>query len=567
MTESEHRPSLIRLFIRGVLLTLLFCMIAGAVSTVFAQPDAATTVPTEIAATEIHDLDEAPERASSVQSNTDSAPNEVTTASSPIDRAQAGEESPMSLRLLSLLGLFVYLGIAVLLSTNRRAINWKLVAIGMAIQLVFGILILQTQIGQSIFEFAGAFFTRILSFTGEGSKLLFGSGSFDGEMAPSLQTFAFQVLPTIIFFSSLMSILYHIGIMQKIVGVVALAMQKTMGTSGAETLSAAANIFVGQTEAPLMIKPYIGKMTMSELMAVMTGGFATVAGGVMASYVAFLQDQVPTIAQHLVAASVMSAPAALVIAKIMYPEEETPQTVDGAAASDESPYDNTIDAAAGGAAEGLKLALNVAAMLLAFVALVAMANYFVAYPSYVQHGVVLKSLVTDIHSAGIQIPAALHYCDITQVDVDGFLRRDCIDALVEIGPAHSSVSLWPTITLERILGWLFYPFAFVSGVPLQDVAHLSELYGQKTILNEFYAYLQLLGKINDPEIQLSTRTIVIASYGLCGFANLSSIAIQIGGIGGIAPERRSDLARIGVRAMIAGTLAAWMTGCVVGIFL
>lgn len=480
----------------------------------------------------------------------------------------AGATTPWYLRLLSLLGMFVYVGIAVALSRARKAINWRLVAVGLGLQFAFALFILKTGVGKAVFATAGAAFSKLLSFTQEGNRLLFGSFVEGGDVMPSFMNFAFDVLPTIIFFSSLMSVLYHVGIMQRVVGAVAAAMRKTMQTSGAETLSAAANIFVGQTEAPLMVKPYVNKMTMSELMAVMTGGFATVAGGVMASYIGFLQSAIPDIAEHLLAASVMSAPAALVMAKIMQPEVDTPETADGVDIDTSSPHANVVDAAANGAAEGLQLALNVAAMLLAFVALVAMFNYLFALPSYIQHASALRSTIDAAISSGWTFSEQLATtCDFRSVDVAPEARLDCIEAIRSSAGLSASSSAWPVVTLERLVGWLFYPLAAVSGAPLSDAVHLGELYGQKTILNEFYAYVQLATKLNDPSVGLDPRTVIIASYGLCGFANLSSIAIQIGGISGIAPDRRSDLARIGIRAMIAGTLAAWMTGNIVGLLI
>jgi CNT family concentrative nucleoside transporter len=315
------------------------------------------------------------------------------------------------------------------------------------------------------------------------------------------------VLPTIIFFSSLMAVMYHLGIMQFIVKAFASVMQRTMGTSGAETLSATGNIFVGQTEAPLLIKPFVETMTRSELMAVMTAGFATVAGGVMAAYVGMLLPYFPDIAGHLMAASVMSAPAALVVAKLMYPEEEVPKTATSLELAVESNDVNVIDAAARGAGEGLHLALNVGAMLLAFVALVFM-----------------------------------------------------LDAI--LGLAFGLVGI-DGVSLQMILGWLFAPVAWLMGVPWSEAGQVGALLGLRTALNEFFAFLQLSAILGDGSI-LSPRSIIITTYALSGFANFSSIAIQIGGIGGIAPSRRHDLSSLGLRAMIGGTLAAFMTATVAG---
>ena len=346
----------------------------------------------------------------------DAAADEATAAPEPeqavAEQSPAKVETPFYQRMISLFGIFVFVGIAVLLSKDRKAINWRLVGVGMSLQLVLGLLILKTPVGEAVFRVVGEGFNYVLGFTQEGNKLLFGSFANNGEIMPSFLNFAFDVLPTIVFFSSLMALMYHAGIMQRIVQLVAAGMQKTMGTSGAETLSVAANIFVGQTEAPLMVQPYVGKMTMSELMAVMTGGFATVAGGVMAAYIGMLQQHIPDIAGHLLAASVMSAPAALVIAKVMYPETGIPETMGAAGELPKSTHSNIIDAAAGGAADGLKLALNVGAMLLAFVALVAMFNFIIAIPFYIQHGFALKGMIADMSASGLNMPETLaQTCD------------------------------------------------------------------------------------------------------------------------------------------------------------
>jgi CNT family concentrative nucleoside transporter len=335
--------------------------------------------------------------------------------------------------------------------------------------------------------------------------------------------FAFNVLPTIVFFSSLMTMLYYFGVMQAVVKGIAWVMMRTMGTSGAETLSAAGNIFLGQTEAPLLIKPYVAGMTMSELMAVMTGGFATVAGGVMAAFVGMLIFYFPDIAGHLMAASVMSAPAALVFAKIMYPETEEPATRGSLKVAVEKIDANVIDAAARGAGEGLHLAMNVGAMLLAFIALIALLNALIGWIGGVTN-------LTDV-----------------------------FQSIGWLGPAQA-------LSLDSILGWIFAPLAWLMGVPWADAPEIGSLLGMKTAVNEFFAYLQLSAMLAGDNT-LSPRSVVIATYALCGFANFSSIAIQIGGIGGIAPSRRSDLARIGLRAMVAGSLAAFMTATIAGILI
>ena len=455
-------------------------------------------------------------------------------------------------RIRSFFGLFVMLGIALVLSRARKSVRWRLVGTGVAIQICLGLVTL-TPPGQWFFGSFNDAVTALLGYTLEGASFLFGNlaaqnnvpvgPSFipmpDGDtagwarvakMAPILPPsnqpwawapigafFAFGVLPTIIFFSSLMAVLYHLGVMQRVVSVLAYAMRRTMGTSGAETLSAAGNIFVGQTEAPLLIRPFVKDMTESELMAVMTGGFATVAGGVMIAYVGMLQGVFPDIAGHLLCASIMSAPAALVVAKIIIPEPDPTRcaTYGGAKIDLRSTDANLIDAAARGAGEGLHLALNVGAMLLAFVALIAMANGLVGFVGSVTG---LTGLL------GLSEPLSLQY----------------------------------------MLGVLLAPLAYVMGVPWVDATAIGSLLGVKTMVNEFVAY----GALAQIAPQLAhPRSIVIASYALCGFANFGSIAIQIGGISGLAPERRGDLAKLGLRAMIGGTLAAFMTACVIGMLM
>jgi CNT family concentrative nucleoside transporter len=461
-------------------------------------------------------------------------------------------------RLWCLSGVVVLLAMAWAMSKARSRVDWKLAGIGIGLQLFFAFFILKTSIGAPIFSMATAIFSRLLEFTQAGANLLFGFN------ASFLATFAFGVLPTIIFFSSLMSILYYVGVMQKVVEVVAWAMQRTMGTSGSETLSAAANIFVGQTEAPLMIKPYIKDMTQSELMAVMTGGFATVAGGVMAMYIAMLSATFPDIAGHLLAASVMSAPAALVVAKIMHPETEESKTAGGVKLKVEILDANVIDAAARGASEGLMLALNVAAMLLAFVSLIAMFNFLFALPSYLQHAGALADYVEALGTAGVTIPTELAAACGTPDAVDIADAAGCVGQLSEAFPETAAPPLWAVITLERIFGWLFAPLALIMGVPWNDCTQVGELLGTKTVVNEWIAYARLGEMVQDTEHPLHPRSVIIASYALCGFANFSSIAIQLGGIGGIAPERRQDLAKLGLRAMIGGSIAGFITASIAG---
>jgi CNT family concentrative nucleoside transporter len=448
--------------------------------------------------------------------------------------------SPIHQRLVSVLGMFVLLGLAWLLSVNRAAIPWRVVGWGIGLQLVFALLILKTPAGEAFFTWINDIIVSLLGFTEAGARFLFGNLVFNnvpvgagepgngpitpgGGVAATGAFFAFNVLPTIVFFSSLMTMLYHLGIMQKVVKGMAWVMMRTMKTSGAETLSAAGNIFVGQTEAPLLIKPYVATMTMSELMAVMTGGFATIAGGVMAAFVGLLIFYFPDIAGHLMAASVMSAPAALVFAKIIWPETEEPATRGTLKVEVEKVDANVIDAAARGAGEGLHLAMNVGAMLLAFIALIALLNALIGWVG-----------------------------DITRL----------ADLFQSIGWLAAEQQL----NLDSILGWIFAPLAWVMGVPWADAPEIGTLLGIKTAVNEFVAYLQLSAMLAG-DTELSPRSVIIATYALCGFANFSSIAIQIGGIGSIAPSRRSDLARIGLRAMIAGSLAAFMTATIAGILI
>jgi CNT family concentrative nucleoside transporter len=417
-------------------------------------------------------------------------------------------------RWVGALGIVVMLFLAWLMSSHKNRINLRVVVGGLFLQVAFAMLILWTDSGQWFFAFLGDFFQNILTFVDEGSAFMFNIFPRPGDaplppMYTLWRSFAFGILPTIIFFSSLMSILYHLGIMQWIVKAFAWVMQKTLGTSGAETLSAAANIFVGQTEAPLVIKPYVQQMTLSELNVVMVGGFATIAGGVLAAFVGMGID-----AGHLITASVISAPAALLIAKILQPETEESVTAGTIQASEETQCVNVIEAAAEGASSGLMLALNVGAMLIAFVALVAMGNSMVNW---------VGTLLAE----------------------------------------KAGVAGGETWSLELIFGYLFAPFAFLMGIPKEECLQAGGILGTKMVVNEFVAYIQLTGA----KEQLSERSFTIMTYALCGFANFSSIGIQLGGIGGIAPERRSDLAKLGFRAMLGGTLAAFMTACIAGLMI
>ena len=400
-----------------------------------------------------------------------------------------------------LIGIILLLGIAFILSNNRRQINYRIVCWGLSLQFLFGVFILKTPFGKPLFGFFDKVITRLISFSDAGSDFLFKSLVPGVGYHDAMVNFAFRALPTIIFFSSLMTVLYHFGVIQFIVKWIARIMQKTMGTSGSETLSVAANIFVGQTEAPLMIRPFIRTMTQSELMAVMTGGFATVAGGVLALYVIWLKD-IPGIAGHLLAASVMSAPAAMVVAKIIYPETVLSETSGDLNIKIEKPDSNAMEALGRGASEGLKLAANVAAMLVAFVALVAMINYFLTFAD---------------------------------------------------------------TSLQGILGFIFRPLAWAMGISWEEAQMVGVLMGEKITLTELIAYSDL----RDLKLEhaISDRAAIIASYALCGFANFASIGIQLGGIGGIAPERRKDHASLALKAMLGGALASWMTASIAGILI
>jgi CNT family concentrative nucleoside transporter len=412
-----------------------------------------------------------------------------------VDKAQA------------LIGLVAILGIGYGLSTDRSRIDWRTVAWGLGLQIVFALFVLKTAAGQWLFSTLGGAITRLLDFSSAGATFVFGPLS-DKQVWPRIMTatlgeegarysvlFAFQVLPTIIFIAALFGILYHIGLMPLIVRFFAVGMKKVMRASGAESLNVAASIFMGQTEAPLTIRPYLPRMTRSELMTVMTAGMAHVSGGVMAAYVLFGIE-----AQHLLAAVLMTAPGTLMMAKLMVPETEVPETLGTVRLQAERTSVNIIDAAGRGTTDGLSLALNVAAMLISFLALIALTN-------------ALLGLVG--------------------------------------------------LSLERIFGFVLAPLAWSMGVPWRDAATVGNLLGTRMVLNEFVAYAQLGGM----QATLDPRSFTIATFALCGFANLSSIGIQIGGIGALAPERRPDLAALGMRAMIAGTLANFITASIAGVLL
>lgn len=427
-------------------------------------------------------------------------------------------------RLLSIVGLAALVGVAWLLSVNRRAFPWRTVIWGVGLQVSIGVVILMPDAGQVLFDWVDDAVRTLLSYSEAGSDFLFQTvevhqismvgadgvvtpQTFIGHISPPLKTVAFWVLPSVIFFSALMAVLYHYGLMQRLVAFFARIMQRTMGTSGSESLSAAANIFVGQTEAPLVVRPFIHTMTDSEINAIMVGGFATIAGGVMAIYVGVL-GHIPGIAGHLVIASLMSAPAALAIAKVMVPETEQSQTLGEVSLHFEQMDVNGIDALSRGALDGLRLALNIAAMLVVFVAVIAMLNGILG-------------------------------------GVGGLLGFE-------------------DLSLQLIFSYVFAPFAWLMGIPWEEASIVGTLLGEKIVLTELIAFFHL-SEIQQTAEALSPRSAVITSYALCGFANFASIGIQIGGIGGIAPERRHDLARLGLRAMIGGTIAAMMTGAVAGL--
>lgn len=417
----------------------------------------------------------------------------------------------------SLLGLAAIIGLAVALSTARRQIRIKTVVGGLILQYLLAIFVLRTQIGEAIFHRLGNAVVVVLKAVDRGAEFVFG-GLADPSGSWGFLFFT-RALPTIIVFSSLSAIGYHYGILQRVVGGMAWVMARVMGTSGAESLSAAANAFLGQTEAPLFVRPYIPRMTHSELNALMVGGFATIAGSLIAVYADRLGHgdsvAVSNMARHLLSASLISAIASLVVAKILVPETGSPETAGHLRLSLERTTRNGIDAAATGAADGLKLALNVAAMLIAFIALVALVDWFLGWAS------------------GTFVLAPL-------------LRRVGVE----------------TLSLDRILGAVFYPIAWLIGADSGDRVEFASLLGKAMSLNEFIAYKSLGEMIAAG--QLSPRSVTLAAYALCGFANFSSIGIQIAGIGGMAPERYPDLAALGLRAMIGGAIACWMTACVAG---
>ncbi len=434
-------------------------------------------------------------------------------------------------RVQALVGLALVFTIAYVSSSARRAIDWRTVGWGMTLQLIFALIVLKTTVGQRVFETLGGAVTKLLSFANVGSAFVFGvlgdrplwaqvmAQTFGEKGKDYVLIFAFQVLPTIIFIAALFAILYYFGVMQVVVRFFAWMMSRVMRASGAETLNVAASIFMGQTEAPLTIRPFLPKMTQSELMTVMTSGMAHISGGIMAAYILFGIE-----AKHLLTAVIMTAPGTLMMAKLFVPETEQPETLGTVKLQVEKTDVNLVDAAGRGTSEGLHLALNVGAMLISFLALVALTNALLG-------------------AAGLWVH---EHVPVVSWTVHAWLGTS-LDKL----------------SLQAILGWVFGPIAWALGVPWHDAGTIGSLLGTRMVLNEFVAYSQL-GAL---KATLDPRSFTIATFALCGFANFSSIGIQLGGIGALAPSRRQDLARLGVRAMIAGTLANFVTATIAGALL
>ncbi len=433
---------------------------------------------------------------------------------------EINEKSLLYNYLRGFLGLISLIFLAFLFSRNRKGINWSLVSKGLFIQLVLAFLILKVPFVQNIFEWMSQVFVVILQFSKNGALFLFGETLVNSNNFGAI--FAFQILPTIVFFSALTSLLFYFGILQKIIFLFAYIMKKTLKLSGAESLAAAGNIFLGQTESPLLVKPYIDKMTKSELLCLMSGGMATIAGGVLAAYIGFLGGTDPAqqlfFAKHLLAASVMSAPAAIVLSKILLPE--TNIVNEDMSISSEKLGSNSLEAISIGTSQGVKLAINVGAMLLVFIAFITMTNYF------------LKDFIGELMN---------------------------INNLI----AEFTLGQYNGLTLEFILGYLLAPLTWLMGVCKEDMVLVGQLLGEKTILNEFVAYISL-SELKETGKFFEEKSIIIATYILCGFANFASIGIQIGGIGSLAPSRRKDLSQLGILALIAGTLASLLTAVIVG---
>ena len=425
--------------------------------------------------------------------------------------------------LRGMLGMAVMLGILFLLSSDRKHINWRLVGAGILLQLGLGLLVLKVDLATRVFDGVASFFVKVLDFTTAGTVFLMNPfGSPVEEIPAALNSFLFTILPTIIFFSALSSMLYYFGILQWITKGIAWVMSKTMKLTGAESLAAAANVFIGQTEAPLVIKPYLERMSRSEIMCLMCGGFATIAGGVFAAYVGFLggadKEAQLLFARHLLTASIMSAPAAIVAAKILLPDTRHLSLADQRLeVPREQAGSNLLDSIARGSTDGLRLAVNVGIMLLVFTALIDMLNFIL------------------MEGIGSWTNWNQNVVDSTDGRFKGF-------------------------NLQYILGLVFSPIAWLLGVPSQDTMLVGQLLGLKTTLNEFYAYSQL----PDVKGMLQQKSIIITTYALCGFANFASIGIQIGGISAIAPGQRKNLTELGLKAMIGGTIAAFLTAIIAG---
>ena len=423
--------------------------------------------------------------------------------------------------LRGLIGISFLIGVAWLFSENRKAIQWPLVFKGLALQLILAFLVLKVGFVEVGFELLSKVFVKVISFTTYGTDFLFRSFS-NGEVSSSMVNFAFNVLPTIVFFSALSSLLYYFGLLQRVVYAFAWVMKRVMRLSGAESLAAAGNMFLGQTEAPLLIRPYLPTLTRSEMMALMTGGMATIAGGVLASYIGFLGGDDPVqnvlFAKHLLTASIMSAPAAIVAAKILIPE--TSKLDDTMALSKDKLGTNALEAISNGTTDGLKLAINVGAMLLVFTAFVYMGNY-------------------------------------------GMEKLGMLFGINEWIALHTD---YEVLSFQFILGYVFAPIAFLIGVAYDDVVLVGQLLGEKTILNEFYAYVTM-GSMKADGVFVNEKSMIMATYVLCGFSNIASIGIQIGGIGALVPNRKSLLSQLGVRALIGGTIACLSTAAIVGMLL
>lgn len=424
--------------------------------------------------------------------------------------------------LRGLLGLAVLVGIGVLFSDNRKHINWSIIVMGIFLQVVLAIGILKVAFVERIFEGISAGFVKVISFTDFGTDFLFSS-FVSGNAEAAIISFAFRILPTIVFFSALTSLLYYIGVLQKVVYGFAWVMKKTMKLSGAESLVAAGNIFLGQTESPFLVRPYLAGMTRSELMCMMTSGMATIAGGVLAAYIGFLGGDDPVerllFAKHLLAASVMSAPAAIVAAKLLVPERE--KYNEEMKVNKEKMGANVLEAIANGTTDGVKLAVNVGAMLLVFTSFVYMGNW------------IMRDLIGEWTGANAFI--------VANTGFDG-------------------------LSFQFIIGYAFAPIAWLMGVAKEDIFLVGQLLGEKTILNEFYAY-KTLGEMKVANLFTHEKSIIMATYILCGFSNFASIGIQIGGIGSLIPDKKGVMSKLGMRALLGGTLACLLTAVVVGIFL